>query len=165
MLSPALQAALNAQIKYEFYSSQMYLSMSAYFECNTFPGMAKWMRVQAAEEETHALKFFDYIHARGGRVRMSSLDQPPVEFESPLDAFTKALDHERKVTALIEKIYALAVDERDYATQIMLQWFITEQVEEEKNASEIVEQLKRLGASTGGLVHYDRQLGKRGEGK
>ncbi len=163
MLSQTLQDAINEQIGHEFYSAHLYLSMSAYFECNTLPGMAKWMRVQAAEEETHALKFFDYVNARGGRVRLSALDQPPTEFESPLDVFSKSLEHERKVTALINKLYALAQQENDYATQVMLQWFITEQVEEEKNASEIVEQLKRLGPSTGGLVHYDRQLGKRGE--
>jgi ferritin len=165
MLSSALQDALNQQIQHEFYSSHLYLSMSAYFECNTLPGMAKWMRVQAAEEASHAFKFFDYINARGGRVLMGAVDQPPTEFESPLDIFGKALAHERKVTGLIDKLYALALQENDYATQVMLQWFITEQVEEEKNVTQIVEQLKRLGPSTGGLVHYDRQLGKRGEGK
>ncbi len=163
MLSPKLQDAINAQIKHEFYSSHLYLSMSAYFECNTLPGLAKWMRVQAAEEESHALKFFNYVNDRGGRVLMSAIDQPPTEFESPLDVFQKALEHERKVTALINDLYALALQENDYATQGMLQWFIAEQVEEEKNAAEIVEQLKRIGASSGGLFQLDHHLGKRGE--
>jgi ferritin len=165
MISQALQEAINQQITHELYSAHLYLSMSAYFACNTFPGMAKWMRVQAAEETTHALKFFDYVNDRSGRVVMGAIGQPPTEFESPLDVFQKALEHERKVTGLINNLYALALKENDYATQVMLQWFVNEQVEEEKNATEIVEQLRRLGPSTGGLIHYDRQLGKRGEGK
>ncbi len=163
MLSSQLQATINAQIKHEFYSSHLYLSMSAYFECNTLPGMAKWMRLQAAEEETHAMKFFDYVNARGGRVLLSAIEQPPTDFDSPLDVFQKALEHERKVTALINGIYALALQENDYAMQGMLQWFIAEQVEEEKNATEIVEQLKRIAGSTGGLFQLDHHLGKRGE--
>ncbi len=161
MLSSKLQEAINTQIKHEFYSSHLYLSMSAYFDCNTLPGLGKWMRVQAAEEETHALKFFDYVNDRNGRVLMSAIDQPPTDFDSPLDVFQKALEHERKVTALINGIYALAVQENDYATQTMLQWFINEQVEEEKNATQIVEQLKRIGASTGGLFQLDHHVGKR----
>jgi ferritin len=93
---------------------------------------------------------------------MGAIDQPPTDFESPLDVFSKALEHERKVTGLINSLYALALRENDYPTQVLLQWFITEQVEEEKNASTIVEMLKRIGPSGGGLVHLDRQLGKRG---
>ena len=164
MLSQNLQAAINDQIKHEFYSAHLYLSMSAYFECNNWPGMSKWMRVQAQEEVGHAYKFFDFVNDRGGRVVVSAIDQPPTDFESALDAFSQAQAHERKVTGLIDHLYALALQENDYPTQVLLQWFITEQVEEEKNASVIVEQLKRVG-SGGGLVHYDRQLGKRGEGK
>lgn len=165
MLSNTIQEAINQQITHEFYSAHLYLSMSAYFESCTLPGMGKWMRVQAGEEVTHAYKFFDYVIDRGGRALVSAISQPPNDFESPLDVFQKALEHERKVTGLIDSLYALALKESDYATQVLLQWFITEQVEEEKNATLIVEQLKRLGPSTGGLVHYDRQLGKRGEGK
>jgi ferritin len=138
--------------------------MSAYFESNNIPGMANWMRVQSQEEVTHANKFFDYVIDRDGRALMSAISQPPIEFESPLEVFQKALEHERKVTGLINNLYALSLKENDYPTQVLLQWFITEQVEEEKNASLIVEQLKRVGPG-GGLVHYDRQLGKRGMGK
>ncbi len=162
MLSQALQDALNEQIKHELYSSNLYLSMAAYFECNTFPGMAKWMRIQADEERGHALKFFDHVNDRGGRVVLSAIDQPPTEFQSPLDVFQKALEHERKVTGLIDNLYALAVKENDYPSQVLLQWFITEQVEEEKTVTQITEQLRRIGPSSGGLVHYDRHLGKRG---
>ncbi len=165
MLSKTVQDTINDQISHELYSAHLYLSMSAYFESNNLPGMAKWMRVQSGEEATHAMKFFDYVIDRGGRALMTAIDQPPTEFESPLDVFSKALEHERKVTGLINNLYALALKENDYPTQVLLQWFITEQVEEEKNASLIVEQLKRIGPSGGGLVHFDRQLGKRGEGK
>lgn len=162
MLGKAVQDAMNAQIGHEFYSAHLYLSMCAYFESSNLPGMAKWMRVQSGEEATHAMKFFEYINNRGGRPLMGAISQPPADFESPLDVFSKALEHERKVTGLINSLYALALNENDYPTQVLLHWFITEQVEEEKNASTIVEMLKRIGPSGGGLVHLDRQLGKRG---
>jgi ferritin len=162
MLGKTVQDGMNAQIGHEFYSAHLYLSMSAYFESSNLPGMAKWMRVQSGEEATHAMKLFEYINDRGGRALMGAIDQPPTDFESPLDVFSKALEHERKVTGLINSLYALALRENDYPTQVLLQWFITEQVEEEKNASTIVEMLKRIGPSGGGLVHLDRQLGKRG---
>jgi ferritin len=162
MLGKAVQDAMNAQIGHELYSAHLYLSMCAYFESTNLPGMAKWMRVQSGEEAAHAMKFFDYVNNRGGRALMAAIEQPPTEFESPLEVFGKALDHERKVTGLINSLYALAVKENDYPSQVLLQWFITEQVEEEKNAGTIVETLKRIGPSGGGLVHLDRQLGKRG---
>lgn len=162
MLAKTVQDALNEQIKHELYSAHLYLSMSAYFESTNLTGMAKWMRVQSGEEAGHANKFFDYVHDRGGRALMTAIDQPPTDFESPLDVFSKALEHERKVTGLINSLYALALKENDYASQAFLQWFITEQVEEEKNATLIVEMLKRIGPSGGGLIHLDRQLGKRG---
>jgi ferritin len=162
MLGKAVQDAMNAQIGHELYSAHLYLSMSAYFESTNLPGMAKWMRVQSGEEAAHAMKFFEHINDRGGRALLSAISQPPVDFESPLDVFSKALEHERKVTGLIDSLYALAVKENDYPSQVLLQWFITEQVEEEKNAVIIVETLKRIGPSGGGLVHLDRQLGKRG---
>ncbi len=165
MLTKTVQDAINDQVKHEFYSAHLYLAMSSYFENSNLPGMAKWMRVQSQEEVTHAFKFFDYVINRGARALVSAIDQPPADFESPLDVFQKAYEHERKVTGLINNLYALALKENDYPTQVLLQWFITEQVEEEKNASLIVEQLKRIGPSGGGLVHFDRQLGKRGEGK
>ena len=161
MISKTMQAAINDQIKHEFYSSFLYLSMSAYFETINLPGCAHWMRAQSQEEQEHALKFFDFLNDRGGSVELQALDQPPSEFQSPLDAFQQALDHERKVTSLIHRLYELALKEGDYATQAHLQWFITEQVEEEKNASQIIEQIKMTGGQASALFMLDRQLAAR----
>jgi ferritin len=162
MISATVQNAINDQIKHEFYSSYLYLSMSAYFETLSLPGFARWMRVQSQEEHEHAMKFFDFINDRGGTVELQALDQPPGEFQSPLDVFEQALGHERKVTSLIHKLYELALKENDYATQTLLQWFITEQVEEEKNAGQIVEQLKMTGGEPSALLLLDRDLAGRG---
>ena len=162
MISPTVQNAINDQIKHEFYSSYLYLAMSAYFETLSLPGFASWMRVQSQEEHEHAMKFFDFLNDRGGTVELQALDQPPGEFQSPLDVFEQSLGHERKVTALINKLYELALKENDYATQTLLQWFITEQVEEEKNAGQIVEQLKMTGGEPSALLLLDRELAGRG---
>ncbi len=161
MLNKKIQDAINEQIKNELYSAYIYLSMSAYFESLNLTGMAHWMRLQSNEEVEHAMKFFDYINDRGGRVSLSAIDQPPFEWKSPLAAFENAYEHEQKVTGMINSIYALAVKENDYPTQVMLQWFIDEQVEEEKNASTIVEQLKMIGDSANGLMMLDHRLGER----
>lgn len=161
MLSKAVYDALNEQIKHEFASAHLYLSMSAYFEALNLPGFARWMRVQYQEEVSHALKFFDFINDRGGRVLLRAIDQPDVEFQSPLDVFTRALDNERNVSALINRIYDLAAQENDYPTQVMLHWFIMEQVEEEKSVSLIIEQLKLSGGQGTALLMLDRQLGAR----
>lgn len=161
MLNKKIQDAINEQIKNELYSAYIYLSMSAYFESMNLAGMAHWMRLQSNEEVEHAMKFFDYVHDRGGRVILGAIDQPPTEWKSPLAAFENAYEHEQKVTGMINNIYALAVKENDYPTQVMLQWFIDEQVEEEKNASTIVEQLKMIGDSTNGLMMLDHRLGER----
>src|SRR5829696_677942 len=155
MINPTIQKAINEQIKHEFFSSYLYLSMSAYFETLSLPGFARWMRVQSQEEHEHAMKFFDFLNDRGGSVELQALDQPAGEFQSPLD-------HERKVTALIHRLYELALKENDYATQTLLQWFITEQVEEEKNAGQIVEQLKMTGGEPSALLLLDRDLAGRG---
>jgi len=162
MISPTIQNAINDQIKHEFFSSYLYLSMSAYFETLSLPGFASWMRVQSQEEHEHAMKFFDFLNDRGGSVELQALDQPPGEFQSPLDVFEQALAHERKVTSLIHRLYELALKENDYATQTLLQWFITEQVEEEKNAGQIVEQLKMTGGEPSALLLLDRDLAGRG---
>ena len=162
MLSKTVQEAINTQIKHEFYSSYLYLSMAAYFEATSWPGLAQWMRVQSGEEMTHARKFFEYIVDRGGRVVLEAIAAPPSEFKSVHDVFQQVLVHEQEVTALINDINALAIKENDYATQAMLQWFINEQVEEEKNASLIVDQLKRIGESSNSLFMLDHRLGKRG---
>ncbi|MGC8786880.1 MAG: ferritin [Anaerolineae bacterium] len=163
MLSKKLQDALNEQIKNELYSGYLYLAMSAYFEANNLPGFARWMRVQAGEEQAHALRFFDFIVERGGRVVLQAIDQPPVEFSSPLAVFEATLEHEKKVTGLINRLYELAVAEKDYPAQVMLQWFINEQTEEEKNAAQIVETLKMIGEKGQALIMLDRELGQRGK--
>jgi ferritin len=162
MISQTIQGAINDQIKHEFFSSYLYLSMSAYFETLSLPGFASWMRVQSQEEHEHAMKFFDFLNDRGGSVELQALDQPAGEFQSPLDVFEQALAHERKVTSLIHRLYELALKESDYATQTLLQWFITEQVEEEKNAGQIVEQLKMTGGEPSALLLLDRDLAGRG---
>jgi ferritin len=161
MLSKALEGAINDQIRDELYSAYLYLSMSAYFEANNRPGSARWMRLQSEEEVSHAMKLFDYMNDRGSRVVLQGIEQPPAEFASTLDIFEKALAHEQKVTGLINSIYELAVKENDYPTQIELQWFITEQVEEEKSAGDIVDQLKMVGDHGPSLIMLDRDLGAR----
>jgi ferritin len=163
MISKTMQDAINEQIAHEFYSSYLYLAMSAYFEASNLPGFARWMRVQSAEEREHAMKFFDFVNDRGGTVELKALDQPPGEFQSPLDVFQQALEHERRVTGLIHRLYEQAVGENDYATQAHLQWFITEQVEEEKNASQVIEQIKMTGGQPSALFVLDRELGARSE--
>jgi len=161
MLNKTIQDAMNEQIKNELYSAYLYFSMSAYCESINLAGFGHWMRVQAQEEVGHAVKFYGFIHDRGGRVVLQAIDQPPVEFQSPLDVFEKTLEHEQKVTAMIHDLYTLAVQEKDYASQIFLQWFVTEQVEEEDNASQIVETLEMIGDSRQALLMLDRELGRR----
>jgi len=162
MLSKTMQEALNEQIQKEYHSSYLYLAMAAHFEASNLPGAAQWMRVQSQEELAHALKLFDHMVDRGGRVTLQAIPQPAVEYKSALDVFEKALAHEQFITAAIHKLYALALKEADYPAQVMLQWFVTEQVEEEKTAGEVVEQLKAVGESKNGLFMVDRGLGKRG---
>jgi len=162
-INQTVQNAINEQIKNELYSAYLYLAMGAYFEALNLPGFAHWMKLQAAEEQGHAMRFFDYIFERGGRVQLKAIDQPPFEWKSPLDAFEQVLEHEQKVTRLIHDLYALAVKENDYATQTMLHWFIDEQVEEEANALKIVEQLKMIDGHSTALLMLDHRLGERSE--
>ncbi len=161
MLAKSVQDKMNDQIKHELYSAYFYLSMAAYLESSSLPGAAHWMRLQAQEEVGHAMKFFNHIHDRGGRVTLQAIDQPPTEFKGLLDVFEKTLEHEKKVTGLINDLYALAVQEKDYASQTFLQWFVDEQVEEEKNAELIVQQVKMIGDQRGALFMLDRHLGER----
>jgi len=161
MLSKTMQDALNEQIQKEYQSSYLYLAMAAYCEASNLPGSAAWMRIQSQEELKHAMKLYDHIVDRGGRVMLQAIQQPPVEYKSALDIFEKALAHEQLVTASIHKLYALSLKENDYPAQIMLQWFVTEQVEEEKSAGLVVEQLKAVGESKTSLLLLDRHLGKR----
>jgi len=161
MLSEKLQDAVNEQINKELYSAYLYLSMSAYCESENLPGFATWMRLQAQEEVDHAMRFFDYVNARGGRVVLKAVEMPPPIWKSPAEMFEQVLGHERKVTGMINRLYELALKDNDYATQMELQWFITEQVEEEESAGQVVEQLRRIGDQPMGLLMLDRQLGER----
>jgi ferritin len=161
VLSKVLEDAINEQINKELYSAYLYLSMAAYCEAASLPGFAHWMRMQAQEEVFHAMKFFDHVNDRGARVVLQAIDQPPTEWTSPLNVFQHVLEHEQMVTGLINQLYALAVKENDYATQMELQWFVTEQVEEEKNAGGVVGQLKMIGDQTTALLMLDSQLATR----
>ncbi|MFQ5343955.1 MAG: ferritin [Anaerolineae bacterium] len=160
-MKQALQDMMNDQIKHELYSAYIYLSMSAYCESINMPGAAHWMRLQAQEEVAHGMKFFDFIIDRGGQVSLQVIDQPPTEFASLLDIFEQALAHEKHVTSLINSIYDVAMREQDYAAQALLQWFVTEQVEEEKNADDVVQTLKMVEGQPAGLFIVDRELGAR----
>ena len=161
MLSPVIQEALNKQINYEFYSSYFYLAVSAYFESLNLGGFAYWMRLQSQEEQAHGMRLFDYLHDRNGRATFEPITQPPVEFQSPVDAFQQALQHEDHVTETIDRFYELAAQEKDYAMQVELQWFISEQIEEEKQARQILDQLKMIGDQGTALYLLDKELGER----
>jgi ferritin len=161
MLSKKLEEALNEQIKNELYSAYLYLAMAAQCEAQNLNGFAHWLKVQAKEEIGHGMKLYDFVNDRGGRVILKAIEQPPVEFGTPLDMFKKVLEHEQKVTSMINQLYELAKQENDYPAQVMLQWFIDEQVEEEKNASYILALLNYTEGKGQGLVLLDRELGKR----
>jgi len=162
MLGKRMQDAINEQINAELYSAYLYLSMAAYTEAANLPGFAHWMRAQANEEVEHALKFFKYVGERGGRVVLKAIEQPQAEWTSPLHVFEHTLEHERKVTGLINGLYEVALEEKDYASQMLLHWYIEEQVEEESNAEQIVAALKMAGEKPQGLLMVDRQLASRG---
>jgi ferritin len=153
--------AMNEQVNKELFSSYLYLSMSAYCESEGYPGCAKWLKVQSDEESGHGMKLYHFIHERGGRVELEAIDKPKADFKNLSHLFTQVLEHEQKVSASITALYETAMKAHDYPTQIMLQWFITEQVEEEKNANEIIDLLKKVGDSPVSLIMFDRQLGAR----
>jgi ferritin len=161
MLSNKMQDALNGQLNAELYSSYLYLSMAAYFLDLNLGGFANWMRVQAQEEDMHAMKFYNFLNERGGRILLKAIDGPPTEWDSPLAAFEAVLEHEQKVTGLINDLVELALAEHDHATNIFLQWFVTEQVEEEDSANDVIQQIKMIGEAKGGLFMLDRELGQR----
>jgi len=162
MFSKAVQDAMNEQIKNELYSAYLYLAMAAHFEAENFAGFARWMCAQAGEEQEHAMKFFDFINERGGRVVLQALDAPPVDFGSHLSIFEQTLAHEQLVTGMIDNLYALALKENDYASQGFLQWYVKEQVEEEANATKILGQLRMVDGKAQGLLMLDSVLGRRG---
>ncbi len=161
MISKTLQNALNNQIQSETYSSYLYMAMAAYADSKNFKGIAKWFKVQSSEEWMHAMKFYDFLVERGATVIFKAIEQPPSDFKSILHAFEATLEHEKKVTASINKLYELALKENDYPTQIMLHWFIDEQVEEEANVTEIIEKIKLVGEKSGSILWIDNELGKR----
>ncbi len=161
MLSPKIEEALNDQLNAEYYSSYLYLSMAAYFESINLPGFAHWMRIQTQEEAAHVTKFFDFVVERAGRVKLAAIDAPPTEWDSPLAAFEAALEHERHVTGLVNRLVDLSLSESDHATNNFLQWFVAEQVEEEAAADGIVQQLRFVKDAPGGLFMLDRELGRR----
>ena len=161
MLSKKMEKAINQQINAELYSSYLYLSMATYFESKGLGGFSNWMRQQAQEELFHGMKMFDFVCERGGRVTLQAIDKPPAKWSSPLDAFQNVLAHEQKVTGLINDLVNLAIDERDHATNIFLQWFISEQVEEEDTAGNLVDKLILIGKDANGLFMLDTELGQR----
>ena len=162
MIDAKMEKAINDQINAELYSSYLYLSMAAHFESANLHGFAKWMRVQAQEENGHALRFFDYVVERGGKVALAAIEKPPAKWTSPLKAFQDVYAHERKVTGLINDLVKLAGKEGDKAADVFLQWFINEQVEEEFQADRIVQKMKMLGDSPTVLYWLDKELGQRG---
>ena len=161
MLTKSMETALNRQVNRELYSAYLYLAMSAYFETTGMKGFAKWMRIQAKEEQTHAMKIYDYVIARGGKVTLEAIEAPKAKWASAGKVFEEVYAHEQKVTAMINSLVDLAIKEKDHATFEMLQWFVKEQVEEEEHASEIVSQIAILGDVVGHLFWLDHQLGKR----
>jgi ferritin len=161
MLTEKMQKALNDQLNAEFYSSYLYLSMNAYFKSVNLDGFANWMYYQAQEELEHSMKFYDSIIQRGGKVELMQIEAPPTEWSSPLAVFEATLEHEQKVSGLINDLVDVAHEERDHATNIFLQWFVSEQVEEEENVGGVLEQLKLMGDAQGGLFMMDRELAKR----
>ena len=161
MINKTMQNAMNEQINKELYSSYVYLSMAAYFEDKNLPGFANWMRLQADEVREHAMKFYDFILERGGRVQLKAIEAPKTDWGSNLEVVEEVVAHEAKVTASINELYELALKEKDYPAQVMLQWFITEQVEEESSAAEVLASLKMIVARETAVLQLDHRLSKR----
>ncbi len=161
MLSQNMEQALNKQLNAELYSAYLYLSMAAYYYSLNLNGFANWMTVQNQEETMHAMKFYNYINERGGRIKLAQIDSPPTNWNSPLEVFEETLKHEEKVTGLINNLVDLAISERDHAANAFLQWFVTEQVEEEASANEVIQNLKLAGNDPHALFMLDRELGTR----
>lgn len=161
MLDPKMTKALNDQINAELYSAYLYLAMAAYFEDTGLPGFSRWMKAQAQEEVFHAMKFFDFVAERGGRVSLAGIKAPAAKWKAPLAVFEATLAHEQKVTGLINDLVDLAISLKDHATNNFLQWFVAEQVEEEASVGEILDRLKLMGKAEGGMFMMDRELGAR----
>lgn len=161
MLSKTIEETFNDQLNYEMYSANIYMAMAAWFDSQNLVGFAHWMKVQYEEEMFHAMKFYNFINERGGRVVMKAIAEPSNEWDSPLAAFENALAHERIVTGRINELVVQATDEKDHASVNFLQWFVGEQVEEESNVDGVIQQLKLVEGAPGGLFMLDRELGQR----
>jgi ferritin len=161
LIAQSIEDAMNDQLNFELRSAYNYLAMSAYCEAESLPGFAHWLRTQSREEVDHAMKFYTFIVDRGGRVKMQDLGTPAEDFKSLLEIFEQSLDNERAVTRAINELYTLTTKEQDYASQAFLNWFVTEQVEEEKTVEAIIDDLQRVGSSGEGLYLIDKDLGGR----
>ena len=161
MPSKKIESALNQQIQSEFYSAYLYLSMSAYCQQIHLDGFASWLQAQSKEEIGHAMRLYNYLNDRGGRVILQTIDRPPESFKSPCRMFEQILKHEQELSKAIHKLYKLAQDEKDYATEVELQWFIKEQVEEEKTAGDILQKLTLVGDQPATLLMMDHHLDSR----
>ncbi len=163
MISKKMLDAINEQINLELNSAYIYYGMVAYFEAEDYSGMAHWLNIQAKEELEHAQRLFDFVNEVGEKVTLGALDKPSVDYKDPLDVFKAGLEHEKFITASIQKLYELAKSEKQYAAEEMLRWFINEQVEEENNFSHIVTLLERAAGKSGSLMMIDGKLGQREE--
>ena len=161
MLKKKMLKGMNDQINAEMFSSYLYLSMENYFQSISLGGFAAWMRAQAQEEMMHAMKIYDFVFERGGKVTLEAIDKPPFSWDSPLAAFKEVLKHEQHVTSLINDLVDLAIKEKDHASNIFLQWFVTEQVEEEASADAVIQRLKLAKDNASGLFMIDAELGQR----
>jgi len=161
MLSKKMEAAINEQINAELYSAYLYLSMSAWFEGKNLKGFANWMYIQWQEETAHAMKFFNYVNERGGSVVLKAIDKPKASWKSIIEVYAETLKHEQHVTALINNLVNIAVSEKDHATNNFLQWYVAEQVEEEANATGILEELKLIEGKGPALLMIDREMKQR----
>ncbi|HYF76844.1 MAG TPA: ferritin [Symbiobacteriaceae bacterium] len=163
-MHPALEEAMNQQIRAEFSSAYSYLAMAAYVEGDNWPGIAHWLKMQAQEEHEHAMRFFNFVLDRGGKVALQGLPQPHAQYESLREVFVQVVEHEKQITGLINNLYGIAQQEKDYASIPFLQEFLTEQVEEEKSANDVLTMVTRAGGSAQGLMMIDQHLGRRGAG-
>lgn len=161
MLANEVENALNKQLNAEIYSSYLYVSMAAQCKADDLDGFAAWLETQAQEEMTHAAKFYNFIIQRGGRVKLAGIEGPQIEWETPLAIFEDTLAHEQKVSAMINNLMDIAIAQKDHATQIFLQWFVTEQVEEEESVGMVLGKIRRVKDSAQGMYLLDQELGQR----
>ncbi|MDO4410049.1 MAG: ferritin [Akkermansia sp.] len=160
-MNATIEQAINEQIKWEMYSANLYLSMSAWLQDEGLSGFANWMRVQYQEETDHALKFYDFILSRGGKVTLSQIDAPPTTWDSVLDVFEATLTHEQEVTRRINELTYLTKEVKDFASDIFMQWFVTEQIEEEENVRDILNKLRLIKGEGQGMLMLDQEMAQR----